>query len=177
MRLRLRLFWILISSLWRKRMSFLDESLLSFRVLTNDIDVRKMTNDRFIALMDLGRMDMACRVGLLRPMIKRKWVPSATYDTIRFRYYLKIFQKYKLRTKIIFWDEKTFYFEQNFERNDRIVGTGYVCATALGPEGLVRPEEIIAATGQSVSSPPKPDIVLKIEEAENMIHERQRNKG
>ena len=176
MRLRLRLFWILISSLWRKRMGFLDESILNFRVLPNDVDVRKMTNDRFIALMDLGRMDMAFRVGLLRPMIKRKWVPSATYDTIRFRYYLKIFQKYKLRTRIIFWDEKTFYFEQQFERLDRIVGTGYVCATVLGPEGLVSPEEIIAATGQSVSSPPKPDIVLKIEEAENMIHERQRNK-
>ena len=127
MRLRLRLFLILISSLWRKRMGFLDESILNFRVLPNDVDVRKMTNDRFIALMDLGRMDMAFRVGLLRPMIKRKWGPSATYDTIRFRYYLKIFQKYKLRTRIIFWDEKTFYFEQQFERLDRIMGTGYVC--------------------------------------------------
>ena len=106
-----------------------------------------MTNDRFIAHMNLGRTDMAFRVGLLRPMLKQKWVPIATYDTIRFRYYLKIFQKYRLHTRIIFWDEKTFYFEQNFERNNRIVGTGYVCATALGPEGLVSPEEMIKSTG------------------------------
>jgi acyl-CoA thioesterase FadM len=159
-----------------EQMSFLDESILNFRVLPNDVDVRKMTNDRFIALMDLGRMDIAFRVGLIKPMIKRKWIPIATYDTIRFRYYLKIFQKYKLRTKIIFWNEKTFYFEQQFERLDRIVGTGYVCATCLGPEGLVSPKEMIASTGQSVSSPPKPDIVSKIEEAENLIHESQRDK-
>ena len=112
MRLRLRLLFILIASLWRHKMSFLDESVLNFRVLPNDIDIRQMTNDRFIALMDLGRMDMAFRVGLFKPMVQQKWVPLATFDTIRFRHFLKVFQKFKLHTKIMFWDEKTFYFEQ-----------------------------------------------------------------
>jgi hypothetical protein len=56
------------------------------------------------------------------------------------------------------------------------VGTGYVCATVLGPEGLVSPSKMITSTGQSVSRPPKPDMVSKIEEAENLIHENQRDK-
>ena len=47
-------------------MKTLDESVLNLRVLPNDIDIIKITNDRFIALMDLGRMDIAFRVGLLK---------------------------------------------------------------------------------------------------------------
>jgi len=175
MRLRLRLLFILIASLWRHKMSFLDESVLNFRVLPNDIDIRQMTNDRFIALMDLGRMDMAFRVGLFKPMVQQKWVPLATFDTIRFRHFLKVFQKFKLHTKIMFWDEKTFYFEQQFERHDRIVATGYVCATCLGSEGPIDPEKVIASTGQSVNKPLKSDIVSTLQELEKNIHERQKN--
>ena len=175
MRLRLRLLFILIASLWRHKMSFLDESVLNFRVLPNDIDIRQMTNDRFIALMDLGRMDMAFRVGLFKPMVQQKWVPLATFDTIRFRHFLKVFQKFKLHTKIMFWDEKTFYFEQQFERHDRIVATDYVCANCLGSEGPIGPEKVIASTGQSVNKPLKSDIVLKLQELEKNIHERQKN--
>jgi hypothetical protein len=80
MRLRLRLIWLIISSIWRKAMDLTDESVLSLRVYPNDVDVTRITNDRYIALMDLGRMDIAFRVGLLRPMWKGKWVPLATFE-------------------------------------------------------------------------------------------------
>ncbi|UCG80563.1 MAG: thioesterase family protein, partial [Desulfobacterales bacterium] len=83
-----------------------------------------------------GRMDIAFRVGLPKIMFKRKWVPLATFNTIRFRYPLKVFQKYQLCTQIIWWDDDTFFFEQRFERKGRIVATGYVCATLLGSDGL-----------------------------------------
>ena len=175
MRLRLRLLFILIASLWRTKMTFLDESVLNFRVLPNDIDIRQMTNDRFISLMDLGRMDMAFRVGLLKPMIKQKWVPLATFVTVRFRHFLKVFQKYRLHTKIIFWDESTFYFEQQFERHDRIVATGYVCATCLGVKGPIEPEKVIASTGQSVTKPEKSSIVMILQELEKNIHTCQKD--
>jgi acyl-CoA thioesterase FadM len=76
-------------------------------------------------------MDIAFRSGLLKSMFKNKWVPLATFDTIRFRYPLKAFQKYQLRTKIVWWDDKTGYFKQVFELKGRVVATGYVCATFL----------------------------------------------
>ena len=174
MRLRLRLLLLIISSLWRKRINILDESVLNFRVLPNDIDVTKITNDRYISIMDLGRMDIAFRVGLMKPMIKKKWAPLATFNTIRFRYHLKLFQKYKLHTRIVYWDKKTFYFEQRFERHGRIVATGYVSSTALGPEGPICPEEIIAEIGHSVIRPPKPDIISKLQAIDNMIHKSQK---
>jgi acyl-CoA thioesterase FadM len=148
--------------------------VLNFRVLPNDIDISKITNDRFIAIMDLGRMDIGFRVGLIRSMLKNKWVPLATFDTIRFRHHLSIFQKYQLRSRIIYWDEKSFYFEQRFERFNRTIATGYVCATLLGPNGPISPDDIITATGQQVNLPEKTRIVSKLQEIEHLIHESQR---
>ena len=174
MKLRLRLILLLISSLWRERIRLLDESVLNLRVLPNDIDVKKISNDRFMALMDLGRMDIAFRAGLLKSMFKKKWVPLATLNTIRFRYPLKAFQKYQLRTRIVWWDDKTGYFKQVFERNGRVVATGYVCATFLGPGGPIAPDDILAEIGQSSAKPDEPKIVKKLRELETLIHETQK---
>lgn len=173
MRLRFRLFWILLSSLWRSRLDVLGESVLRLRVWPNDVDVRKVTNDRFVALMDLGRMDIAFRVGLFPLMVRRHWVPLATFVTIRFRHPLGVFQKYRLHTRIIYWDEQTFWFEQRFERLGRTVATGYVCATCLGPDGPVAPAIVVAATGQRVSRPARPPIVSQLEESEIGLHHVQ----
>jgi len=162
-------------------MGVLEESVLTWRVLPNDIDITKVTNDRFIALMDLGRMDIAFRVGLIKTMLRRKWVPLATFDTIRFRYPLKLFQKFQLHTRIIYWDDHTFYFHQQFKRKGRIVATGYVCATLLGPKGYVRPKDVLAEIGQSVTKPEKPGIVSKLQAMDVLIHKdqtkRQSEKG
>ncbi len=45
--------------------------MLNLIVLPNDIDVSKISNDRYIALMDLGRMDIVFRSGLLKLMLKK----------------------------------------------------------------------------------------------------------
>ena len=174
MRLRLRLLLLLLSSLWRKPIGILDESVLDLRVLPNDIDITKISNDRFISLMDLGRMDIAFRTGLLKSMFKNKWVPLATFDTIRFRYPLKVFQKYQLRTRIVWWDDTTGYFKQVFERKGRVVATGYVCATFLGSNGPIPPVEIFAETRQSVTKSSEPAVVAKLRELECLIHETQK---
>src|ERR1039457_1069549 len=142
MRLRLRLILLLLSSFWKKPISILDESVLNLIVLPNDIDVSKISNDRYIALMDLGRMDIVFCSGLLKLMLKNKWGPVVTFDTIRFRYPLKVFQRYQLKTRIVWWDDTTFYFKQSFERKGRVVATGYVCGAPFGTNGQVPPQEI-----------------------------------
>lgn len=71
MKLRLRLLWLIISSFWKKPIVILDETILNLRVLPNDIDITKVTNDRYSALMDLGRMDYGFRAGLRDVMVKK----------------------------------------------------------------------------------------------------------
>ncbi|MCG8023735.1 MAG: thioesterase family protein [Candidatus Thiodiazotropha endolucinida] len=104
---------------------------------------------------------------------ENKWVPLATFDIIRFRYPLKAFEKYQLRTRIIWWDDRTGYFKQVFERKGRVVATCYVCATFLGANGPIAPDDILAEIGQSSIRPSEPKIVAKLRELEALIHETQ----
>ena len=53
-------------------MCLLEESVLTLAVLPNDIDISKISDDRYFALMDLGRMNIVFRTGLLRSMIKKQ---------------------------------------------------------------------------------------------------------
>jgi len=175
MRLRLRFLWLFLASFFKVPLTLLEESVLDLRVLPNDVDVTKITNDRYSALMDLGRLDLGFRCGLRNAMFKFKWIPVATYTTIRFRYPLKIFQKYELRTRVIWWNDTTFFWEQNFVRNGRIVATGHVCAT-LVKNGVVPSKEILAVIDPDIIRPERPDIVSRLIEAEAMIREFQKEK-
>lgn len=123
--------------------------------LPNDIDITIITSDRYSALMDLGRLDCVIRCGLRNVMVKHKWIPIASFQTLRFRYPIKIFQKYQLKTKVIWWDDTTFYWEHTFERKGRIVATGHVCATRINKNGIVSSKEIIATVGPGDLSPTK----------------------
>jgi acyl-CoA thioesterase FadM len=173
-RLRLRLLWLIISSFWKTPIGILDETVLDLIVLPNDVDISKITNDRYSALMDLGRIDFAFRCGLRNVMIKNKWIPVATFITLRFRYPLKIFQKYQLRTRVIWWDDTTFYWEQIFERKGRIVATGHVCATVSDKNGIVPSKNILAIVGPDVLKPEKPVIVSMLSDTEKLIHKSQK---
>ena len=175
MRLRLRFLWLILSSFWKEPISLLDESVLNLRVLPNDVDITKISNDRYLALMDLGRADIVIRLGLMKSMFKNKWGPLTTFNTIRFRYPLRAFQKYQLRTRIVWWDDKTFYYKQVFERKGRVVATGYVYTTFIGPNGSVPPSEVLAELGLSITKPSEPEIVARLRELENLIHETQKD--
>lgn len=174
MRLRLRFLWLIIASFFKKPVKLLDETVLNLRVFPNDIDVTKITNDRYSALMDLGRMDFAFRCGLRNVFIKKGWIPVVTFNTLRFRYPLSIMQKYQLKTRILWWDETTFYWEQIFQRNGRIVATGHISAT-VHKNGLVPTKEIVALIEPDVVKPDMPELVGKLRDAEKLIHSIQRN--
>lgn len=174
MRLRLRILLLVLSSFWKKHLDILDESVLNLIVLPNDIDMTKISDDRYFALMDLGRMDIVFRTGVLKLMLINKWGPVVTFNTIRFRYPLKVFQRYQLKTSIVWWDDATFYWKQTFERKGRVVATGYVCGTALGSNGPVPPQEILDAIGKSATRPSQPEMVSRLRELEYLIHETQK---
>lgn len=174
MRLRLRLLWILLTSFWRMRIPALEESVLSFRVLPNDIDVSKITDDRYVTLTDLGRLDVTLRTDVMKVLLRRKLVGTATFATIRYRHPLSVFQKYALRSRVVFWDAEAFYFQHVFERQGRSVATAYVRVVLLGRAGVASPATALAEAGQSTQSPEAPAIVAMIRGLDDALRDEQR---
>src|SRR5512134_3012676 len=80
------------------------EARLGWRVLPNDLDLNlHMNNARYLSLMDLGRVDLLGRHGLLRLAFRSRWIPVLGAVSIRYARPLRLWQRYELCTRIIGW--------------------------------------------------------------------------
>lgn len=54
-----------------------------------------------------------------------------------------------------------------------MVATGHICGTLIGKNGSVPSKEIVSVIAPTVSKPDEPEIVTKLREIENLIHDTQ----
>ena len=157
MNLLLRLLKTLALASVGSPLEVLGVSTLHFRVWPNDLDLNAhMNNGRYLTLMDLGRTDLTIRAGLGRLMLKRRWQPLLGAATIRFRRSLMPFQRYTLTSRLVGWDEKWFFLEQQFVRANQPVAVAYAQALFRGRDGNVAPAEVLRAAGKTMDSPELP---------------------
>jgi len=173
MNLIFRFLIVLIRARFRPKLEPMEESVVRFRVLPNDIDFNlHMNNGRYLTLMDLGRLDYVARIGLLRIMLKNKWAPVVATVAMRYRVSLKPFERYTLHTSVVCWDEKWVYMEQRFMRGDKLAAQAYVkCVFSTGKR-TIRPREIIAAAGRELRSPHMPPAIEALKLAEGLAGEK-----
>ena len=121
-----RWFRILITILkaqFRKRINPLDEFCLNFRVWITDVDLSVMNNTAMLFITELGRWDLSVRTGFLKYARKnRLYFPLASIS-MQFKRPLKRFQKFQLRTQIIYWDEEWIYISHRIERKEKTIAT------------------------------------------------------
>lgn len=168
MNLWVRLFWLLITAGWRPKLVLPSgASELSFRVWPHDLDPSiHMNNGRYLTLMDLGRTDILLQSGLWRAVWQNKWTPIASAITIRFSRELKPFQKFRLQTRLLCWEDTSVVMEQTFVI-DGGARDGQIAARALFRGGLydrrarrfVPVTRLMEAIGVSATSPvPAPEV-------------------
>lgn len=163
---------LLTALLLRPRLRPLDESVVAFRVWPNDLDVNlHMNNGRYLTLMDLGRLDLIVRIGVLGTLRRRRWSPVIGSLKIRYRRSLLPFQRYTIRTRLLCWDDRWFFLEQRFERRGELVSIALVKGLFLGPEGRVPTQAIVDASGYRIDSPPAPEAVAAWQDAERVLRE------
>jgi acyl-CoA thioesterase FadM len=146
-----RVLWTVGKALFRSKMEPLDESVLSLRVWPNDMDINfHLNNGRYLTLMDLGRFDLTVRMGLLKPLIKFHWRPLVASAHIRFFKALGPLQKFQLKTRILYMDEKWVYIEQRFVADSATVAVGRIKALFRGPRGNISTRDLIQASGREL---------------------------
>jgi acyl-CoA thioesterase FadM len=143
-----RLLAVLLAGVFRRRVGFLDECAIRMRVWPNDLDANlHMNNSRYLLAMDVGRWELVARTGFWRELLRRRWFPVVGSATLRFRRSLDPFQRYRLVTRLVAWDEKWCFLEQRFERDGHVHAVGRVKALFRGPEGQVRTVALLGAAG------------------------------
>ena len=122
--------------------------------MPNDLDVNlHMNNGRYLTLMDLGRLDFIIGSGLAREVLRRGWKPVLGGAYITYRRELRVFQRFRLETRILGWEGRWFYLGQQFFDGDKLAADGVVKALFVGKAGAVDSAEVVAATGYEGPSP------------------------
>lgn len=170
---------VVASAARRPRVGPFDASRITMRVQPQDVEVQRMNNGRYLTLMDLGRFDLAVRVGVGPALLKNRWVPLVRSATISFFKSLRIGQRYDLVTRIAGYDEKWWVIEQRFERGGEPYAVAYVKGLFRGPKGNVAPATLIAAGGHRDLEPPPMSEALRLWLAseEAIISENRRSEA
>lgn len=152
MNLVLRMLYVLVLSLFRERVEATAlESRLTLRTLPNDLDVNlHMNNGRYLTICDLNRVDLFIRSGLLKVMLKKKWMPMIADHTMTYKKPLKMLERFHVSLAVTHWDEKFFYMTHTFISGDRVVAEGTSKAVIRSREGVVKPAEVILAVGRDM---------------------------
>jgi acyl-CoA thioesterase FadM len=155
MNLWFRMLYHLLLTPWRSRIGVQEVSSLWLRCWPTDLDVNlHMNNGRYLTLMDLGRLDLVGRSGLLRTMLRRRWRPVLGAAQIRYLKPIAPGQLFRLDTQVVGWEGKWFWIQQRFFVGEQMVADSLVKALFLGPRGSVQVDEVLQALGQPQASPP-----------------------
>ncbi len=148
----MNLWFRMLALLWRMRggepAAITDEVALGMRVLPTDIDLLgHMNNGRYLSLMDIGRLALMMRTGIGQAARRHGWFPLVRRVSIEYLHPLRPFQRFRLATRALSWDDKWFYLEQRFIAGERVCARAYVQGLLRGPHGNVAPTTILEAVG------------------------------
>ncbi len=159
-----RLFWLLVSTPFRKRLTAEDPVCIThFRCWFTDIDVlMHMNNGKYLSLMDLGRVDLMLRMGAFQKLRKKGIYPVVVSEAIRFRRSINLFSKFRIVTQTAGWDDKYVYLTQKFFVREDLYASAIIKGRFLHKNGSkVSPEELWAAGGITPKIPqPPPSIEM-----------------
>ncbi|MEJ2692138.1 MAG: acyl-CoA thioesterase [Candidatus Thiodiazotropha sp.] len=162
MNLIFRLMRVVMAALFQRRIGLMDSSTLRFQVLPTDLDLNMhMTNARYLSIMDLGRMDLLIRGGMLGGVKQERWLPVVGGIDIKFHRPLRPFQRFTLKSRLVCWDEKWLYMEQRLESDRGVHAVATVRGLFRGREGSVPSRVLLERMGhRRLESPPFPTQVL-----------------
>lgn len=154
---------------WRlaRLSSPLAETVRTRRAGFFDCDVNlHVTNARYLSLVDLARFELLARLGFF-PLLGRQGHRVLVGTTcLRFRRDVPLFRSYRVRSRLVAWDEKWFYDEHLFEIGGR---AGVVVLAKFlvidGNREKLAPREALErmlATDDVIESPPVPESAVRL---------------
>ncbi len=147
----------------------LDASVVRFTVLPQDCDLNLHLNaGRFVSFMDVARIELVGRLGLLARLLKRGWRPIMGGCVVRYRKSILPFERFDVRSRVIGWDDKWFYVEHVVEKKGEFCAIGHMRTLIRGANGTIPPHEVLALLElENMESPALPEFVLEWRELED----------
>lgn len=165
-----RTIWVLLSWRWRGRTGLLEPSRVHLRVMPGEIDFNlHMNNGRYFSAADIGRLDWGLRSNLWRSAFLHGWRAVAGDSNARFLRSLQPFQAYQLETRLLGWNDKWFFCEHRFLREEQVYAIVAVRYLFLSSRGKVPTSKVLEKAGHGGVSPRLPDWALRWHETQEEL--------
>ena len=155
-----RLLLTFLLSFFRPKILLTDSTTLFFRVFPFEADFKYMNNSSFWTIAEMGIMDIYFRSGAFKVCRNNHWMPLMTSQKIVYRKPLKRFERFQLRTRIIYWNDKWVYFNNTFLKNGQLIANCLINAVLISKKGKISPQDFMATIGIK-ASPQSNDIIEK----------------
>lgn len=168
----LRFIFIFFRQKWNDNKDPLAMTTYKFRVMPWDMDLNlHLTNTRYPAFIDVGRVQWFAEIGLLPLIMSNGWRTVVASQTVTFVREIKPFTKVDIESRVLYWDRKYLYSEHRF------LVEGKLHCKALGRIALVRGGRVRSFSsllqsidkyhgreqGEYIAPEPTPEIQAKID--------------
>ncbi|KAH8289261.1 hypothetical protein KR054_002467 [Drosophila jambulina] len=120
-----------------------------------DIFIRHMNNARYVRELDFARFHFYALTGLYEKIRARRGGAVQGASSVRYRRTIPIFHPYKITTRLVWWDEKAIYLEQQFIT----LADGFVRAVAMSKQNITNCDvlEVLKSYPETAKRPEKPE--------------------
>ena len=122
-----------------------------------DIDIwMELNNGRTLTIYDLGRLVLFKRIGAVDALRTQGWTGTVAGSSVRYRRRVRAFDRVQVRSRMIGWDARFFYFEQSMWKGAECASHSLLRTAITDAAGIVTPDRVAAALGVSADSPALP---------------------
>ncbi len=155
---RIRFIFIILKSLLSSKKNLSDDFELHFFVIPLiDTDFTRMFTHSYSLYMGLARWNFIFNSEFKHAALKKAWAPVTTSEIIRYKKSINAFNRVKLVTRMVHWNDRRFYLEHIFYVNNVVYNHTYIEGLVRGPQGHLRPDEVFKSLGETRDSPPLPE--------------------
>jgi YbgC/YbaW family acyl-CoA thioester hydrolase len=153
-------------------MHILDTSVTRMRVAPTDLDIYlHVNNGAYLQMMDVARTNYLADLGALPILRERAWYPVVAASTMTYKRSMRLGERFEIATRVLGWDERVVYLEQEFRRDDAPVARGWVAGRFLHRGGARVPAtEVALALDPAAVAPELPADVAAWATAVDVAH-------
>jgi acyl-CoA thioesterase FadM len=178
----LRLFRVVVPSIFQSKVPLLTTTCVRMRVWPNDLDFNlHLNNGRYLALADIARIHWFTRTGFLAVARRHAAFPMVGDVIAKFRRDLRTFQSCEIHTRLIGWDSKWGFLEHRFVRAGRVVAVVAIRGVFKGPSGPIEPAVLLESLGHTGRAPEMAEWANRFHESSDrlsdLLREDERAQG
>ncbi len=158
-----------IQACLRPKLGLSDTSIVSFYVWPFESHLRYVGQATVANYLELGRWDLFVRLGIVSLWIKNRWSFYAASQLIRYKKPIGRFRRYRVETRLLGWDERSFYCQHQLTQRGTIHCVAILKMLFKKNQQTISPAEIIKRLQLKALAVNMPEGIESVSAAEKYL--------